>query len=130
MKVRLRFLLVLTGLPALARQPIKITVANNAVLIPLTMNGRALNFLLDTGSERSVLDSSVASALKLRDSSDTQITRNYQNWLAATVEAPSIESGRLHVAEKMFVVMNLISLSRALGTKGSLPGLPQTSDKA
>lgn len=60
MKVRLRFLLVLTALPALARQPIKITVANNAVLIPLTMNGRALNFLLDTGSERSVLDSSVA----------------------------------------------------------------------
>jgi hypothetical protein len=53
----------------------------------------------------------------------------YHEW-AATVEAPSIESERLHVAEKMFVVMNLISFSRALGTKGSLPGLPQTSDKA
>ena len=117
MKVHLIFLLVLTASPALAQQSIKIAVANNAVLIPLTMNGRALNFLLDTGSERSVLDASVASSLELRVSGDTQISRNYQNRLAATVDAPNIDIGRLHVGEKMFVVLNLISLSRALGTK-------------
>jgi predicted aspartyl protease len=56
MRVAVIGFLLFSALGALPQEEIKITVANDVALIPLRVNGRALKFLLDTGSERTVLD--------------------------------------------------------------------------
>ena len=49
-------LLLLAVSSCFARQVVKIRVVNNAVLVPVRVNGRDLSFLLDTGSEHSAID--------------------------------------------------------------------------
>ena len=71
-------LLLLAVSSCFARQVVKIRVVNNAVLVPVRVNGRDLSFLLDTGSEHSAIDGSVASSLNLGQVADVEVLKNYR----------------------------------------------------
>jgi hypothetical protein len=60
------FVLVLVTVCASAQETIKVSVANNVVLVPVRVSGRSLFFLLDTGSERSAIDVALVAPLGLR----------------------------------------------------------------
>jgi predicted aspartyl protease len=70
------FVLVLLTVCAPAQETIKVSVANNVVLVPVRVNGRSLFFVLDTGSERSAIDAALVTRLGLKSVGDVQILRN------------------------------------------------------
>jgi predicted aspartyl protease len=108
-------LLLLVVSSCLARQPVKIRVVNNAVLVPVRVNGRDLSFLLDTGSEHSAIDAGIASSLNLGHVADVQILRNYRRQTGSADQTARIELGQLTFDGKALTVLNLGSVSRALG---------------
>ena len=108
------FLLCVVGV-ATAQKSIPITVANNVALVPLQVNGHKLNFLLDTGSERSALDVAIADQLRLPHLGETRVEKNYREQIAGTVEASTIENGTLHLGKQQFTVISLSPISRAIG---------------
>jgi predicted aspartyl protease len=99
-----------------ARQVVKIRVINNAVLVPVRVNGRDLSFLLDTGSEHSAIDSSVASSLNLGQVADVEVLKNYRTQPATADQATTIEIGGLEFDGKVLTVLNLVSVAHALGS--------------
>jgi predicted aspartyl protease len=114
MRVAMISFLLFSALGALPQEAIKITVVNDVALVPLRVNGRELKFLLDTGSERTVLDASVASKLKLPELGTTQIARNYRERVTGTIKASNIESGTFHLGARDPAVMDLMPISRAV----------------
>jgi len=98
-----------------ARQVVKLRVVNNAVLVPVRVNGKDLNFLLDTGSEHSAIDASVASSLNLGQVADVEVLKNYRTQPATADQTTRIEIGGLAFDGKILTVLNLASVARALG---------------
>jgi len=109
-------LLLLAGSSCFARQVVKVRVANNAVLVPVRVNGRDLSFLLDTGSEHSAIDASVASSLNLGQVADVEVLKNYRTQPATADQTTRIEIGGLAFDSKVLTVLNLGSVARALGS--------------
>jgi Aspartyl protease/PDZ domain len=114
MRVAMVSFLLFSALGALPQEAIKITVVNDVALVPLRVNGRELKFLLDTGSEWTVLDASVASELKLPELGTTQVARNYRERVTGTVKASNMESGTFHLGARDLAVMDLMPISRAV----------------
>jgi hypothetical protein len=108
-------LLLLAVSSCFARQVVKIKVSNNAVLVPVRVNGRDLSFLLDTGSEQSAIDAGVASSLNLGQVADVEVLKNYRNQPATADQTTRIEIGGLAFDGKVLTVLNLGSVARALG---------------
>jgi gag-polyprotein putative aspartyl protease len=92
------FVLVLLTVCAPAQETIKVSVANNVVLVPVRVNGRSLFFELDTGSERSAIDAALVTRLGLKSVGDVQILRNYRIQETSAAEAGSLGIGK-HVFE-------------------------------
>ena len=88
-------LLLLAVSTCFAREVVKIRVVNNVVLVPVRVNGRDLSFLLDTGSEHSAIDASVASSLNLGQVADVEVLKNYRTQPATTDRTTKIEIGGL-----------------------------------
>ena len=107
------FLFVVSTLSA--QQTIKITVVNNAVLIPVQLNDRQLSFLLDTGSEHSVVSTAAGSVLGLDNENKVQILKNYRKQAAGVANPASMSLGSLAFDHPSLAVVNLDSVSRALG---------------
>ena len=108
-------LLLLAVSSCFARQVVRIRVVNNAVLVPVRVNGRGLSFLLDTGSEHSAIDANVASSLNLGRVADVEVLKNYRTQPATADQTTKIEIGGLTFDGKVLTVLNLGSVARALG---------------
>ena len=85
------------------------------VLVPVRVNGKDLSFLLDTGSEHSAIDGNVASSLNLGQIADVEVTKNYRTQPATADQTIRIEVGDLAFDHKVLTVLNLGSVSHALG---------------
>jgi len=110
------FVLLLAVSSCFAREVVKLRVVNNAVLVPVRVNGRDLSFLLDTGSEQSAIDASIASSLKLRQVADVEVMKNYRTQPAMADQTTEIEIGDLTFGRKVLTVLNLASVAHALGS--------------
>jgi len=100
---------------ASAQEVIKVRIANNAVLVPVRLQDHDLDFLLDTGSERSALDASAAQRLGLVESGSTEIIRDYRTQAAQEVANQSLAIGKKVFAPQGLPVIKLDSVSAALG---------------
>ncbi len=93
----------------------KIVVSNNAVLVPVTVRDRQLDFLLDTGSEQSAIDATVAKSLGMQVTGTQKLLKDYR-----AVDSDVVIADRLVVAGRSFdgerlSTLDLTQLSRGLG---------------
>ena len=107
--------LLLAASTCFAREVVKIRVVNNVVLVPVRVNGKDLSFLLDTGSEHSAIDANIASSLSLGQVADVEVLKNYRTQPATADQTTKIEVGGLAFDHKVLTVLNLGSVSHALG---------------
>ncbi len=114
MRFRL-FILVLLTACAFAQETLKVSVANNVALVPIRVNGRSLLFVLDTGSERSAIDTALATLLGLKSVGDVKILRNYRVQETSIAEVGSLGIGKHVFEHTLLTVVNMEAASRALG---------------
>ena len=107
-------LLLILALQAYGLERIAIKVASNVPLVPVRINGRDLLFMLDTGSERSVIHVSLVTPLKLKTVDNVKVLRNYRILETTAVEAETIEVGRHVFSQKVLTVADMTPASRAL----------------
>jgi hypothetical protein len=98
-----------------ARENIKVRLVNNAILVPVHVNDHDLSFLLDTGSENSVIDPAVVSSLGLKAESEVGIRKNYRLQATGVAEPVRISIGKLSFDNVPLTVVSLEAVSRALG---------------
>jgi predicted aspartyl protease len=104
-------------LSANAQNSIKVRVQGDVVFVPVEVNGHMLNFLLDTGSERSVIDSATAASLGLKGTGDLPIWKNFRTLVVGLVQHTTLRVGKSDFEHRDFAMVNLESLSRAIGTR-------------
>jgi hypothetical protein len=90
-----------------AQETLKLSVANNVVLVPLRVNGRSLLFLFDTGSERSAIDARLAELLGLKGIGDLQILRNYRVQETSAAAAGTLAIGKHVFEHTLLTVVNM-----------------------
>ena len=115
---RIIYLLValLCAASGLAEQSVRIKIANNVVLVPVRVNDRDLSFLLDTGSDHSAIDAAIARQLGLAEGGGVEVVKDYRNQAAATAAIDSLAIGSQIFKHKDLTVVNLDSVSQALGS--------------
>ena len=113
--VRLLTVVLISVSSTRARERVTVRLANNAILVPVRVNTRGLSFLLDTGSENSVIDEAVVSSLGLKTKSEVEIQKNYRPQATGVTEPANIGIGKLIFDGIGLTVVNLGSVSRALG---------------
>ncbi len=107
---------LLCGVPSLAEQHLRMKIANNVVLVPVRVNERDLSFLLDTGSDHSAIDAAIARQLGLAEGGGVEVVKDYRNQAAATAAIDSLAIGSQIFKHKDVTVVNLDSVSQALGS--------------
>ena len=101
--------------PGFSQERIKVRIENDAVLVPVSINGQSMNFLLDTGSEESAIEGSVAKRLGLARVGDAELLRNYSSEESPVVTAHSVVIGTQTFVDKRFSTARLEVVSGALG---------------
>ena len=86
------------------------------MLVPVKIRDRNLVVLLDTGSEASSIDTSVATELGLKSVGTEQILKNFRNLTVDLTEAESIRIGKSIFNHAKLAEITLAPLSQALGT--------------
>jgi hypothetical protein len=114
MRFRLFILILLTACVS-AQETLKLSVANNGVLVPVRVNGRSLLFLFDTGSERSAIDARLAELLGLKGIGDVRILRNYRVQETSAAAARTLAIGKHVFEHTLLTVVNMEAAARALG---------------
>lgn len=109
-------LLLLPPLYAPAQDSIPIKIASGAVLVPVKIKDRNLNFLLDTGSERSLVDPSTAANLGLVSHGTQRIQKNFRDLVVDATEADAIRIGNQEFKSVELAELTLAPISKALGT--------------
>jgi hypothetical protein len=115
-RISVLFLLLLAPLSATSQESIPIKVAGGAILVAVRVKDRTLNFMLDTGSQSSSIDPSVATELDLVPRGKKRIQKNFRDLVVAITRVGPItvlgtEFPRVELAE-----VTLAPLSKALGT--------------
>jgi predicted aspartyl protease len=109
-------LLVLVAVPcAIAQETVLIRIINNAVLVPVEINGRHFNFLLDTGSDGSAINTSTAADLKLIPHETKKIQKNFRDLVVDVTVVASLKIGNADFHHVELAEINLTPLSEALG---------------
>ena len=117
MRLTLFLLLAIAPFCALAQETIPIRVINNAVLVPVKINDRSLNFLLDTGSDGTAIDPATATTLRLpQQQTKMRIQKNFRELVVDVTEADPIRIGSTDFHHVELAEINLMPLSKALGT--------------
>jgi predicted aspartyl protease len=111
----LLFLLVAAPL-ASSQETIPITMAGGAILVPVVIGERKLNFLLDTGSTSSSIDPATAAELKLTSHGTKRIQKNFRDLVVDVTEVGPITILNVEFARLEFAEINLAPLAQALGT--------------
>ncbi len=109
------FLLLFVPLCATAQESIPIKVVSGAVLVPVKIKDRTLNFLLDTGSESSLIDPSTAAELRLTPQETRRIQKNFRDLVVDVTEADRITIGRSDFIHVKLAKIDFAPLSKALG---------------
>ena len=109
-------LLLLTPICALAQDSIPITIAGGAVVVPVKINDRTFNFLLDTGSSRSVIDPVTAANLGLVSEGTQRIQKNFRDLVVDITEVDTIAIGNQKFNRAPLDELTLAPISKALGT--------------
>ncbi|HSS99351.1 MAG TPA: retropepsin-like aspartic protease, partial [Terriglobales bacterium] len=108
------FVLALAS-PLFSQEKIKVRIENDSVLVPVSINGQSLNFLLDTGSDGSAIDATISQNLGLVQVGDAELLRNYSTQQSPVVVAHSFVMGRRKLVDKRFPTAQLEVASAALG---------------
>lgn len=101
----------------MAGDVININVAGGVVLVPVQVDGRNFNFLLDTGSTVSTIDPAATETLGLTPQGKEQVLKNFRSLQADVVEAANIRFGRSSFNQVKLGEINLASISGAVGTQ-------------
>jgi predicted aspartyl protease len=109
------FVLLFAPLCATAKESILIKVVSGAVLVPVKINNRTLNFLLDTGSGGSSIDASMATELKLAPQETRRIQKNFRDLVVDVAEVDRITIGSRDFIHVKLAEVDLAPLSKALG---------------
>ncbi len=110
------FLSLFAPLWVSAQESIAIEVISDTVLVPGKIHDRDLVFLLDTGSEESSIDASVATELGLKSVGTEQILKNFRNLTVDFTEAEFLRIGKSVFRHVKLAEITLAPLSQALGT--------------
>ena len=97
------------------RSAVKIEVYNGSALIPASINGKHLQFLIDTGSSGSAISETLIEDLMLQEGDTTEAVGNYGTQSLRTVQIGSIKVADSEFHNQRFAALNLAGLSRALG---------------
>jgi predicted aspartyl protease len=84
--------------------------------IPVEINNIAGTFLVDTGADRTVIDSEFAQRLGLKPSGIVSVERNYSTERSITVAAHEVRIGPKRWSGIQLVMLDLSMLSRIQGT--------------
>jgi len=109
------FIFLLVAAPVLGQEIVPVRLTNNAVLIPVRVNDRELLFMLDTGSESSAIDPSLATSLNLKSAGDMQLLRNYRVLQTSAIQARSLGIGTRVFDNPSLATFSMEAASRALG---------------
>jgi hypothetical protein len=109
-------LLLLAPISALAQDSIPINIAGGAVLVPVKINDRTFNFLLDTGSSRSIIDPITAASLGLVSEGTQRIQKNFRDLVVDITEVDTIAIGNQKFNRAPLDELTLAPVSKALGT--------------
>jgi hypothetical protein len=109
-------LLLLARLSVLAQDTIPVTIAGGAVLVPVQINDRTFNFLLDTGSSRSIIDPVTAANLGLSSEGTQRIQKNFRNLVVDITEVSKLAIGTHEFNRAPLDELTLAPISKALGT--------------
>lgn len=109
-------LLLLAPIPALAQDSIPIEIAGGAVLVPVKISDRTFNFLLDTGSSRSVIDPVTAANLGLVSEGTQRIQKNFRDLVVDITEVNTLTIGKQEFNRVPLDELTLAPVSKALGT--------------
>jgi PDZ domain/Aspartyl protease len=115
LRVVLLFLL-LARLSAFAQESISVTIAGGAVLVPVKISNRIFNFLLDTGSSRSVIDPVTAANLGLLSEGTQRIQKNFRDLVVDITEVNTLAIGKQQFNHAPLDELTLAPVSKALGT--------------
>lgn len=110
------FLLLWVPFHAMAQESIAVQIISGAVMVPVQINDLALNFLLDTGSEGSSIDSSRAAEFESVPHGTQRIEKNFRSLVVPVIKIPSMEVGNTKFKQVDLTEENLAPLSKALGT--------------
>jgi predicted aspartyl protease len=99
-----------------AQDSIQVRVAGGEVLVPVEIEGRSLDFLLDTGSTASAIDPTAAEALGLTPQGKEEVLKNFRSIQADMVEVANFKLGKSTFDRVKLAEINLAPISGALGT--------------
>lgn len=102
-------------LPCHAQQQVRVTVVNNAVLVPVEVNDHALTFLIDTGSEQSAIDTNVAKNVGLKVGGREEVMKDYREQETDVLKSSRLRIGEIGLDHEKLVVVSLKPLGQALG---------------
>ncbi len=109
-------LLLLTPISALAQESIPIKIAGGAVLVPVKISDRTFNFLLDTGSSRSVIDPVTAANLGLVSEGTQRIQKNFRDLVVDITQVNTLTIGKQAFNHAPLDELTLAPVSKALGS--------------
>jgi hypothetical protein len=112
----LLILLLWAPISALAQDSIPIKIAGGAVLVPVKINDRTFNFLLDTGSSRSVIDPVTAANLGLVSEGTQRIQKNFRDMVVDITEVNTLTIGKQEFNHAPLDELTLAPVTKALGT--------------
>jgi hypothetical protein len=87
-------------------------LAHRLITIPIEINNIAGTFLIDTGAERTVIDSAFAQRLRLKPSGAVSLERTYSTEESVMVTAEHVRIGAKQWSGVPFVVQDLSMLAR------------------
>jgi hypothetical protein len=108
-------LLLLTPICTLAQESIPVTITGGAVLVPVKISDRTFNFLLDTGSSRSVIDPVTAANLGLVSEGTQRIQKNFRDLVVDITEVNTLTIGKQAFNHAPLDELTLAPVSKALG---------------
>lgn len=116
-QVRVLVLFLFLCCPAFSQEKVGVRLANNTVLVPVRINHRDLTFILDTGSELSALDRSMAQELGLTDIATIPVLKNYREQGSEMIEVPSLGVGSRLFAHQDLGTSDFSHVSAAIGVR-------------
>jgi hypothetical protein len=119
MRIRyVRWAIVANLLAMLGLAPtLSVSQSAHLIVIPTSLNGQSANFLLDTGAERSCLDSDFAARLGLEPAAEERILQVDAERTAGTLNIAELEVQSLRLRNLPVLSVDLTSMSLAAGVR-------------
>ena len=100
-----------------AQGKMTVRISAGEILVPVEIRHHTFNFLLDTGSTDSAIDSGIADNLGLKAQGTTEILKNFRKIDADAVELESLKLGTAVFRDLKLATMNLAPVTSAVGVR-------------